>query len=58
MSLSIRQALAQSSRPSGDSARRDVEVLLCHCLSKPRSYLRAWPERELSAAQQQHFTPV
>lgn len=55
MSLSIRQALAQSSRLSGDSARRDVEVLLCHCLSKPRSYLRAWPERELSAAQQQYF---
>lgn len=28
----------------GDSPRRDAEVLLCHCLDKPRSWLYAWPE--------------
>ena len=35
-----------------DSARLDSELLLCHVLKKDRSFLRAWPEYELS--QQQH----
>ncbi len=32
-----------------DSAQLDAEVLLCHCLQKTRSYLRAWPESQLEA---------
>lgn len=28
-----------------DSALLDAEVLLCHCLGKPRTHLRAWPEK-------------
>lgn len=55
MTLSIGQALALSLRLSSDSARLDVELLLCHCLGKPRSYLRAWPERLLSAAEEQQL---
>ncbi len=51
MSLSIRQALALSQTLSSATARLDTEVLLCHCLAKPRSYLRAWPERLLSEAE-------
>ena len=31
-----------------DSARLDAELLLAHCLDKPRSYLYSWPEQELS----------
>jgi len=31
-----------------DSARLDAELLLAHCLDKPRSYLYSWPEEELS----------
>lgn len=31
-----------------DSARLDAELLLAHCLQKPRSYLYSWPEKELS----------
>ncbi|MDH3388362.1 MAG: peptide chain release factor N(5)-glutamine methyltransferase [Gammaproteobacteria bacterium] len=31
-----------------DSARLDAELLLSHCLDKPRSYLYSWPEEELS----------
>jgi len=31
-----------------ESAWLDAEVLLCHCLNKPRSYLKAWPETELA----------
>lgn len=56
MSLSIREALALSCRLQTDSPRLDVEVLLCHCLAKPRSYLRAWPERLLSLAEYEHFS--
>lgn len=32
--------------PSEDP-RRDAEVLLCHCLQRPRSWLYAWPEGEV-----------
>lgn len=36
----------------GESPRADADVLLCHLLGCRRSYLMAWPERELDAAQQ------
>jgi release factor glutamine methyltransferase len=29
-----------------DTAKLDTELLLCHCLKKDSSYLRAWPEFE------------
>ena len=38
---------------TSDSALLDAEVLLCHVLGKPRSHLRAWPEKEL---QRQEYT--
>ncbi len=34
-----------------DSARLDAEILLCQCLNKPRTFLRAWPEKQLEEAQ-------
>ncbi|HEY8034893.1 MAG TPA: peptide chain release factor N(5)-glutamine methyltransferase [Methylobacter sp.] len=34
-----------------DSAILDAEVLLCQALSKPRSYLRAWPDKLLQPEQ-------
>lgn len=40
---------------STDSAKLDAQVLLLDVLQKPRSYLFSWPEKQLSAAQQQHF---
>lgn len=33
--------------PIHDTARLDAEVLLAHALGRPRSYLHAWPERDL-----------
>lgn len=30
----------------GDSARRDAEILLGHCLGQSRAWLYTWPERE------------
>lgn len=38
---------AQSTKLAGDEALRDAEVLLCAALSKPRSYLVAWPDAEV-----------
>ena len=38
-----------------DSARLDAELLLAHCLDKPRSYLYSRPEEQLSAACWQHY---
>jgi release factor glutamine methyltransferase len=31
-----------------ESPRLDAELLLAHCLNKPRSYLYSWPEQQLS----------
>lgn len=31
-----------------DSARLDAELLLCHVLGRPRTYLYTWPEHDLS----------
>jgi len=33
---------------TSDTPTLDAEVLLCHTLNKPRSHLRAWPEKTLS----------
>ena len=38
-----------------ESARLDAELLLAHCLSKPRSFLYSWPEQSLSETCWQHF---
>ena len=34
-----------------DTAILDAEVLLCHCLQKNRSFLRAWPEHQPNTKQ-------
>jgi release factor glutamine methyltransferase len=50
----LRSAIAQLA-PAHDSARLDAELLLAAVLEKPRSYLHAWPERTLTAAQSRQF---
>jgi release factor glutamine methyltransferase len=40
---------------TSDSAMLDAEVLLCHCLHKNRSYLRAWPDKQPDAEQCRAF---
>ena len=37
------------------SADLDAQILLCHVLERPRSYLFTWPERTLNEEQQQRF---
>jgi release factor glutamine methyltransferase len=41
-----------------DSARRDAEILLGHCLGKSRSWLYAWPDKEVMAEQAQTFAAL
>lgn len=46
----IRELLALShTLVDSDSAALDTEILLAHCLEKDRTYLYAWPEREVAA---------
>lgn len=46
---------AQSEDKFADSARRDVEILLCHALGKPRTWLYTWPEKTVATEQEAHF---
>lgn len=41
-----------------DTPRLDIEVLLCHVLEKPRSYLFAWPDEMLTDQQQALFSAL
>jgi release factor glutamine methyltransferase len=53
---------------TSESALLDAEILLCHCLAKNRSFLRAWPEQSMPfiqlqqyqqlISQRQHGTPI
>lgn len=45
-------------REQSDTARLDAEVLLCHVLDKPYSYLFTWPERELTPKQAGEFESI
>ena len=55
--MNIEQAVAQYQRlqPNSDSPRLDAELLLCHVLKKSRSFLLAWPEKELLDAQKADY---
>ena len=59
MSDTLQQALLNAQRALGNLPHSEPELeaalLLCHLLDKPRSYLFAWPEAELTPAQQQAF---
>lgn len=48
-------AAAQQLATTSETALLDAEVLLCHCLNKNRSFLRAWPEHQPTVEQAKHF---
>ncbi len=45
----------QCLKDSSDSAWLDAEVLLGYCLKKPRSHLKAWPEKTLCDKTRKNF---
>lgn len=56
--LTVAQAIAwatQTLRNTSDSPKLDAEVLLLHVLDKPKSYLFAWPEADLTDVQLSAF---
>lgn len=55
MAQRITDLLADSPLQNSDTPALDAELLLAHVLGKSRSYLRTWPERELTAEQLQQF---
>ncbi len=46
----VAELLRSASGLFPESARRDAEILLCHCLGKPRSWLYTWPESDIEAS--------
>lgn len=52
----IRQLQQQAlTKLTGEEARLDIELMLCHVLAKNRTFLRTWPEHELSPQQLTQF---
>lgn len=57
MSCDVAQALNDAQRllSGSDSALLDAQCLLSAVINKPRSFLYAWPEHQITQAQQQSF---
>jgi len=51
----VRELLCAGGDLPGDSARRDTEILLSHCLGRPRAWLYTWPEKEVEAESARRF---
>ncbi|WP_039915020.1 peptide chain release factor N(5)-glutamine methyltransferase [Cellvibrio mixtus] len=47
--------LAPELESISDSARLDIELILCHILQKNRTWLFTWPDKKLDEAQQKMF---
>lgn len=53
--MTIAELLGLAATVPGDTPRLDGELLLAHVLGRARSYLYAWPEREIDAAAEARF---
>ncbi|PNI02998.1 peptide chain release factor N(5)-glutamine methyltransferase [Vibrio diazotrophicus] len=51
----LKTAAEQLIESGSDSPSLDANVLLCHVLDKPRSYLLTWPDKSLDTQQQNQF---
>lgn len=54
----LESLLASADLPDSPTAKLDAELLLAHCLGKPRSFLRTWPEHAPTPAQQAAFADL
>lgn len=54
----VQALLEQADDLSTSSPRRDVEILLCHCLHKNRAWLYTWPEIEVELVGEKHFSQL
>jgi len=53
--ISIEEVLAGWTQLQTETARLDVECLLCHALCRDSTYLRTWPDKLLSPEEYAHF---
>jgi release factor glutamine methyltransferase len=51
----VRELLQAGRSLPGDRGRRDAEILLCHCLDKPRAWLYTWPDAEIEEPRRECF---
>lgn len=51
----VRELLRRTADIPGDSAARDLEILLGHCLGKSRTWLYTWPETEPEQDELENF---
>lgn len=54
----VRELLRSGADLSSDSARRDSEILLGHCLGKSRAWLYTWPESAVAPECAQRFNAL
>lgn len=52
---SVQELLRMTADIPGDSSARDLEILLGHCLDKPRTWLYTWPEVDVDGAAASEF---
>ncbi|MFT6287769.1 MAG: release factor glutamine methyltransferase [Alcanivorax sp.] len=55
---SVKDLLREAHDLPGESPRRDAEILLCHILDKPRSWLYTWPESEPTDPELERYTSL
>lgn len=48
--VTVQALLREAAGLPTEDPRRDAEILLCHCLQRPRSWLYAWPDGEVDEA--------
>ena len=55
--ITVAQCLQRASKLESvsDSARLDIELILCHILQKNRTWLFTWPDKTLTFEQQKIF---
>ena len=54
----VRELLQAGRSLPGDSGTRDAEILLCHCLDRPRAWLYTWPDAEVAASLSERFVDL
>ena len=54
----VQELLRAGADLPSDSARRDTEILLCHCLGKSRAWLYTWPEKPVPEDCEQRFNQL
>jgi release factor glutamine methyltransferase len=56
--VTVQELLRRADTLPGDSPRRDGEILLGHCLNKPRVWLYTWPDQSVPDQQVQNFERI